>query len=126
MFLYKSWFFVLKEEIYRLEAGTDSDQKLKRMAELQSSVVADPTSKHQIQVNIVMAMMMMMRGLKKLTSIAVTAIVWIRDIFDTEVFSSGCLSNFKTSDTGEDSDGDDDDEMVKEMNSNCRHSFYMN
>ena len=40
----------LQEEIYRLEKGIESDQKLKHMAELQISVVADPASKHQIQV----------------------------------------------------------------------------
>ena len=39
-----------QEEIYRLEKGIESDQKLKHMAELQISVVADPASKHQIQV----------------------------------------------------------------------------
>eukprot|EP00090_Calanus_glacialis_P043179 TRINITY_DN7639_c0_g1_i2.p1 TRINITY_DN7639_c0_g1~~TRINITY_DN7639_c0_g1_i2.p1 ORF type:complete len:2132 (+),score=281.42 TRINITY_DN7639_c0_g1_i2:95-6490(+) len=40
---------LLQEEIYRLEKGIESDQKLKHMAELQISVVADPSSKHQIQ-----------------------------------------------------------------------------
>jgi hypothetical protein len=40
-----------QEEIYRLEKGIESDQKLKHMAELQLSVVSDPASKHQIQVN---------------------------------------------------------------------------
>merc|ERR1719500_699989 len=40
---------LLQEEIYRLEKGIESDQKLKHMAELQISVVADPASKHQIQ-----------------------------------------------------------------------------
>jgi hypothetical protein len=39
-----------QEEIYRLEKGIESDQKLKHMAELQLSVVSDPASKHQIQV----------------------------------------------------------------------------
>ena len=43
---------ILQEEIYRLEKGIESDQKLKHMAELQISVVADPGSKHQIQVAI--------------------------------------------------------------------------
>ena len=38
-----------QEEIYRLEKGIESDQKLKHMAELQLSVVSDPASKHQIQ-----------------------------------------------------------------------------
>ena len=33
-----------------MEKGIESDQKLKHMAELQISVVADPASKHQIQV----------------------------------------------------------------------------
>jgi hypothetical protein len=42
-----------QEEIYRLEKGIESDQKLKHMAELQLSVVSDPASKHQIQVSFV-------------------------------------------------------------------------
>merc|ERR1719336_1043083 len=40
---------LLQEEIYRLEKGIESDQKLKHMAELQISVVSDPASKRQIQ-----------------------------------------------------------------------------
>ena len=45
-----SFTFFVQEEIYRLEKGIESDQKLKHMAELQLSVVSDPASKHQIQV----------------------------------------------------------------------------
>nr|XP_040575914.1 protein still life, isoform SIF type 1-like isoform X14 [Lepeophtheirus salmonis] len=39
---------LLQEEIYRLDKGIESDQKLKHMAELQLSVVSEQNSKHQI------------------------------------------------------------------------------
>nr|CAD7256680.1 unnamed protein product [Timema shepardi] len=44
---------LLQEEIFRLEKAIDSDHKLKHMADLQQSVVSDPETKQQINIQII-------------------------------------------------------------------------